>query len=271
MNTDQYRTQVANIQKGIAKLQGEKARKVDAAAKSGKKNHDALAAAARASSASTATSKLREATRYASDQAKAETEVGRIEKKIADEHTKLVTAQKRLEDELKRERKRQDTAQAKRVTEEKKVMAEQKRAALQQGRVLRDLSQGFSRHENLHVQTALEIERLKALPGNITVVFFAADPGNDSTTKLGLDEEARLIGERIRASEYRDVLVFHTRLLFELGHSGSAGVNQAFAASGFGPPGGHPQVFGPCGLKRFGCMAGHHCVIESCACSREPL
>ena len=211
MSADQYRTQVANIQNSIAKLQGEKAKKVDAAAKAGKKNHDALAAAARTSSASTATSKLRESTRYASEQAKAETEVGKIENKIADEHKKLVTAQKRLEDELKRERKRQDTAQARRVTEEKKVVAEQKRAALQQERVLRNLSQGLSRHENLHVQTALEIERLKALPEKITVVFFAADPGSDSTTKLGLDEEARLIGERIRASEHRDALVFHTR------------------------------------------------------------
>ncbi|MNU64048.1 CHAT domain protein [compost metagenome] len=211
MSTDQYRTQVANIQKSIAKLQGEKAQKVDAAAKAGKKNHDALAAAARTSSASTATSKLREATRYASEQAKAETEVGKIEKKVADEHKKLVAAQKRLEDELKRERKRQDTAHARRITEEKKLMAEQKRTAVQQERVLRDLSQGLSRHENLHVQTALEIERLKALPEKITVVFFAADPGCDSTTKLGLDEEARLIGERIRASEHRDVLVFHTR------------------------------------------------------------
>jgi hypothetical protein len=207
MSTDQYRTQVANIQKSIAKLQGEKAKKVDAAAKAGKKNHDALAAAARTSSASTATSKLREANRYASEQAKAETEVGKIEKKIADEHKKLVTAQKRLEDELKRERKQQDSAHAKRITEEKK----QKRTSVQQERVLRDLSQGLSRHENLHVQTALEIERLKALPEKITVVFFAADPGSDSTTKLGLDEEARLIGERIRASEHRDVLVFHTR------------------------------------------------------------
>jgi len=211
MSTDQYRSQVANIQKSIAKLQGEKAKKVDAAAKAGKKNHDALAAAARSSSASTATSKIREATRYASEQAKAETEVGRIEKKIADEHQKLVTAQKRLEDELRRERKREEIVHARQITDEKKLMAEQKRATSQQERVLYDLRQGLSRHEDLHVQTALEIERLKTLPEKITVVFFAADPGSNSATKLGLDEEARLIGERIRASEHRDSLVFHTR------------------------------------------------------------
>ncbi|SMS12636.1 hypothetical protein CFBP1590__5050 [Pseudomonas viridiflava] len=211
MSADQYRTQVANIQKGIAKLQGDKAKKVDAAAKAGKISHDALSAAMRASSVSTATSKRREAIRHAEEQAKAETEVGKIEKKIATEHTKLVAAQKRLEDELGRERKRQDAAQARRITEEKKLMAEQKRTTLKQERTLRDITHGLSRHEHLHLQTALEIERLKALPEKITVVFFAADPGSNSTTKLALDEEARLIGERIRASEHRDVVVFHTR------------------------------------------------------------
>lgn len=46
MSIDQYRTQVANIQNSIAKLHGEKAKKINAAAKAGKKNHDALAAAA---------------------------------------------------------------------------------------------------------------------------------------------------------------------------------------------------------------------------------
>ena len=211
MSADQYRTQVANIQKSIAKLQGDKAKKVDAAAKAGKKSHDALAAAARTSSSSAAASKRREAIRYSDEQAKAETEVGKIEHKIAAEHIKLVTAQKRLEDELSKERKKQDAVHARRVAEEKKLMVEQKRVTLKQERTLRDITQGLSRHEHLHRQTALEIERLKSLPEKITVVFFAADPGSTSTTKLALDEEARLIGERIRASEHRDVVVFHTR------------------------------------------------------------
>jgi len=211
MSADQYRTQVANIQKNIARLQSDKAKKVDVAAKAGKKSSEALAYAARTSSASTAASKRREAVRYSDDQSKAQTEVGKIEKKIADEHTKLVTAQKRLEDELGRDRKRQEAAHAKRMVEEKKILADQKRAALKHERTLRDITSGLSRHENLHAQTAIEIERLKALPEKITVVFFAADPGSDSTSKLALDEEARLIGERIRASEHRDAVVFHTR------------------------------------------------------------
>jgi len=211
MSADQYRTQVANIQKNIAKLQGEKAKKVEAAAKAGKRSSDALSAAARASSISTASSKTREAMRYTDEQSKAQTDVGKIEKKIADEHTKLVTAQKRLEDELGRQRKRQEAAHTKRITEEKKLLAEQKRAAAKQDRTIRDITCGLSRHEYLHVQAAKEIERLKALPEKITVVFFAADPGSNSTSKLALDEEARLIGERIRASEHRDALIFHTR------------------------------------------------------------
>ncbi|MDI3273490.1 hypothetical protein ACYZT3_14500 [Pseudomonas sp. MDT1-16] len=43
----------------------------------------------------------------------------------------------------------------------------------------------------MHDETALEIERLKALPEKITVVFFAADPGSNSSDKLALDEDFR--------------------------------------------------------------------------------
>ncbi|KPZ21010.1 CHAT domain-containing protein [Pseudomonas coronafaciens] len=211
MSADQHRTQVANIQKSIAKLQSDKAKKVEAAAKASKKSSDALTSATRISSASTAISKRREAVRHSEEQSKAQSEIGKIEKKIADQNTKLVAAQKRLEDELGRERKRHEAAHTKRMAEEKKVLVEQKRNALKQDRTLREITSGLLRHENLHAQTAVEIERLKALPETISVVFFAADPGSTSKDKLALDEEARLIGERIRASEHRDSVVFHTR------------------------------------------------------------
>ncbi|KPN91946.1 hypothetical protein [Pseudomonas nunensis] len=211
MSVDQYRNQVASIQKNIAKLQGDKSKKVEAAAKAGKRSSDAVASAARASSVSTAISKQKEAVRYADEQAKAQIEVGKIEKKIADEQNKIVTAQRRLDDEVAKERKRLDAAQTKRMKEEKKLLADQQRTAREQDRRMQNLGAGLSRHESLHAQTAIEIGRLKALPETITVVFFAADPGSNSVTKLALDEEARLIGERIRASEHRDSVVFHTR------------------------------------------------------------
>ena len=55
----------------------------------------------------------------------------------------------------------------------------------------------------------MEIERLKATPEKISVLFLAANPKD--TPPLRLDEEARAIYERIRLSEYRDSVVFESR------------------------------------------------------------
>lgn len=73
---------------------------------------------------------------------------------------------------------------------------------------MRELGAGLLRHEGMHTETALQIEMLKALPERITVLFMASDPGSN---KLSLDEEARAIGEKLRASEYRDAVNFQTR------------------------------------------------------------
>lgn len=190
MSTSLYRTQIAQHQRTIARLQGEKVKKVKAAANAGKKSADASAAAAKTSSVSTMKSKLRDAMRYDSEQTKALSEVSQLEKKIFEAQKRLTQSEQRLTEVLKREQRRSDAAHEQRM---------------------RQINDGLSRHEELHDQTAREIEKLKALPEKITVVFFAADPGSDKSNRLLLDEEARLIGEKIRASEHRDVLEFHTR------------------------------------------------------------
>lgn len=190
MSTSFYRTQVSQHQRTIANLQGEKAKKASAAAKAGKKSADARSAASKTSSASTLKSKLRDAMRYESEQAKALTDVSKLETKIFEAQKRLAQSEQRLADAIKREQRRSDAAQEQR---------------------LRQIDDGLSRHDDLHDQTAREIEKLKALPEKITVVFFAADPGSDKSNRLLLDEEARLIGEKIRASAHRDVLEFHTR------------------------------------------------------------
>ncbi|CRM69745.1 hypothetical protein [Pseudomonas sp. 25 E 4] len=190
MSTSLYRTQVAQHQRTIARLQGEKVKKLKAAANAGKKSADASAAASKTSSASTMKSKLRDAMRYDSEQTKALSDVSQLEKKIFEAQKRLAQSEQRFADALKRDQRRADAAQEQR---------------------LRQINDGLSRHEDLHDQTAREIEKLKALPERITVVFFAADPGSDHSNRLLLDEEARLIGEKIRASAHRDVLEFHTR------------------------------------------------------------
>ncbi|WP_409322650.1 hypothetical protein [Pseudomonas putida] len=190
MSTSLYRTQVAAHQRTIARLLSDKVKKVNVAAKAGQKSTEASAAASKASSLSTAQSKLRDAMRYEKEQAKALTEVSQLEKKIVDAQKKLGQSEQRLAEAIQREQKRASELQEKRF---------------------RQLDDGLSRHEEMHDQTAREIERLKALPEKITVAFFAADPGSNPANKLALDEEARLISEKIRATEHRDSLEFHTR------------------------------------------------------------
>ncbi|MEK0363212.1 hypothetical protein [Pseudomonas sp. CBC3] len=190
MSISLYRSQVAQHQRTIARLQGEKVKKVKAAADAGKKSADASVAANKASSASTVKSKLRDVERYSGQQTKALSDVSQLEKKIFEAQTRLAQSEQRLAEALKRDQKRADAAQEQR---------------------LRQINDGLSRHDVLHDQAAREIEKLKALPEKITVVFFAADPGSDHSNRLLLDEEARLIGEKIRASEHRAALEFHTR------------------------------------------------------------
>ena len=62
---------------------------------------------------------------------------------------------------------------------------------------------------NVQSHMQLEIERLKAIPEKITVLFLAANPKD--TPQLSLDEEARSIQEKIRLSEYRDSVHFESR------------------------------------------------------------
>ena len=53
-------------------------------------------------------------------------------------------------------------------------------------------------------QGQLSIEVIQQLPKAITVLFLAANPRD--TTWIGLDEEIRLIEQRLRASEHRDAV-----------------------------------------------------------------
>lgn len=197
MSIDFYRRQVAQHQNNIAKLQIEKGKAAAKAAQASKKSLDATAAAGRSRSASTITSKLRDAQRYATEEAKAQAEIGKIEVKIANENKKFVAAQGKLDQELTREQKKRHLVQ--------------QRTEHEHERRMRAIHADLSRHEQLHAETASLIEKLMTLPEEIVVSFFAADPGSTSMTKLALDEEARSIGEKIRASEHRDSVTFVSR------------------------------------------------------------
>ncbi|AZF47909.1 hypothetical protein [Pseudomonas sp. R2-7-07] len=208
MSIETYRKQVTTCQQNIAKLQSDKGKVAVKAAAASKKKQDALTAARRSTSASIINLREREAERHASDQSKAQVDMAKLDSKIADEHKKLAAAQHKFDQEVAREQKKHDEVKKKREADLKKQQTEQKRAEQAQERRMREIGAGLARHEGLHAETASQIKMLKALPEQITVLFMASDPG---TNKLALDEEARSIGEKLRASEHRDAVNFQTR------------------------------------------------------------
>jgi hypothetical protein len=54
----------------------------------------------------------------------------------------------------------------------------------------------------------LPIEVVRQLPEAITVLFLAANPRD--TSRIGLDEEIRLVEKKLRASEFRDAVMLTT-------------------------------------------------------------
>ncbi len=141
---------------------------------------------------STKSNKLREAQRARDEIASLTKRIGSIESKIATENTKLQSAEKSLAaEESKEAKKRQrDAEQLNRKNQQQ----------------MNSMNSQIRLHSTLHRETILEIERLKSLPENITVLFLAANPLD--INQLRLDEEARAIQEMIRKSEYRDTIRF---------------------------------------------------------------
>lgn len=197
MSVDMYRRQVNQFRANIVKLIEQKAREMKKAADMGKKLLNAQSAASKASSASTLQTKLREASRYADNQAKHEQEVAKLEKKISDEQKKLSDSQARLDSE--------ETKALKKRNED------QKRLQDAQQRQLSAVKSSLSQHEFLHRETIARVDQLSALPEQIVVAFFATDPATESGRRLLLDEEVREIQQKIRLSNHRDAVKLESR------------------------------------------------------------
>ena len=91
-------------------------------------------------------------------------------------------------------------------TEEAKI---NKKLSLEAQRQTKEMQQIIRQHGDNQEQMQAEIERLKAIPKTITVLFMAANPTD--TPPLRLDEEVRSIQEKIRLSEFRDSVKFESR------------------------------------------------------------
>lgn len=192
---DTYRRNVTRKRDEIAKLTSEKAKEKNKIAKARTKIDSANSAIGHTKNTSTIKSKLR-------DIFNAEKDITAAEKKISELENKLSKAEKDLAEEQKKVEREEEKIHKQRIKEEEKMQKETQRQIF-------DLNRTMNAHAQIQDEIQSQIQELKKLPENITVLFLAANPID--TTSLRLDAEARAIQETIRKSEYRDTLRFETR------------------------------------------------------------
>jgi predicted nucleic acid-binding Zn-ribbon protein len=194
MSVDSARNKVLAAQKQIANLQRDKSREAGKMSDLTKRASSAYQAALKATSPSTAASRMGEYERYQRSIADVHKKVSEYEDRISREQQRLADAQKELsreEDRVIKNRLRED---------EQRARATQRR--------MQEMSSKLVEHDSLHRETMSAIERLSQLPEKITVLFLASNPVDQH--QLRLDAEARAITEMIRKSKHRDSVRFES-------------------------------------------------------------
>jgi len=135
-------------------------------------------------------SKFREVESKSKDLATTEGKIADIEKKLAVEQRKLSDAEQSLAKEQESEAKKRQKQSAD--------------FAKKHDAQLNIIGERLQDHDIKYEIAMNEIEQLKKLPEEITVLFLAANPLDQ--IQLRLDEEVRSISRMIRASKHRDVV-----------------------------------------------------------------
>jgi hypothetical protein len=192
---DTYRSSIARKRADLVKLNQELAREQAKIALLQKKIISAQSTIKNTKSQSTIKSRFSEIERSNKSIADIQTKIGNIIKKIAQKEKELATAEKNYRSEEARLNKRESETEKKRQQDIKRQTSA--------------MELKIKQHERIQNEMQNEIERLKAIPEKITVLFLAANPID--TKPLRLDEEVHLIQEKIRLSEHRDSVTFVSR------------------------------------------------------------
>lgn len=234
---DTYRNTLSRNQQELVKLKQDLAREQCKLSPLQRKIISVNDAIRRTKIASTVKSKLREIEQANKSIADIQKKCGNIQDKIAKKEKEVANAENDCRKEEARLSKKAAEAERKRVQEAARQSAAFEASLRQQGET--------------QLKMQMEIEKLKAIPEKITVLFLAANPID--TQPLRLDEEARAIQKRIRLSEYRDSVVFESRWATR-----SSDILQAINEtnptivhfSGHGTPSGDLVLLNPDGTKR---------------------
>lgn len=192
---DTYRNTLLRKREEIAKLNQDLAKEQAKISPLQQKILSANNIIKRTKSQTTIKSKIGEIERANKSIADIQKKFGEIQKKIAQKEKDSATADKNYYNEEAKVNK-------KNANVENKRLQESTRQTQAMERVIQQHSQNQS-------QLQSQIDKLKAIPERITVLFMAANPTD--TPQLRLDEEARLIQEKIRLSAYRDSVHFESR------------------------------------------------------------
>ena len=185
---EHYRWEVQRYREQISRLQQEKSRHAQNKARCAGNIARERQMMSSSSSASSVQSHLRSITRYEQDQVRCDDRIADVERQIADAERNLA----RASDCLSREEVRESQRQAE---EHRRVIAGMSASVLANQMVIADVE--------------ADVASIKKQMNKMTVLFLAANPV--VTDRLGLDEEAHLILEMIRKSEYRDSIRFVSR------------------------------------------------------------
>lgn len=234
---DIYRNTLSRKQQELVKLKQDLAREQCKLSPLQRKIISANDAIRRTKIASTVKSKLREIDQANKSIADIQKKCGNIQDKIAKKEKEVANAENDCRKEETRLSKKAAEAEKKRAQEAARQSAAFEASLRQQGET--------------QLKMQMEIEKLKAIPEKITVLFLAANPID--TQPLRLDEEARAIQKRIRLSEYRDSVIFESRWATR-----SSDILQAINEtnptivhfSGHGTPAGDLVLLNPDGTKR---------------------
>lgn len=188
MSIENDRKRVIKLREDLSKLKIEYSKEETKIAPLQKKIIAAKAAIGRTKNNATIKSKLNEIERCNKQIADISKKCGDLQKKTGLKEKELAAAEKKLSEAEVKEAKRVERETTRRFN---------------------SVDETLNLHASVQESLYDEIQELKKIPEEITILFLASNSVEDCYLKL--DEEARSIQEKIRLSEYRDTVRFETR------------------------------------------------------------
>ncbi len=147
------------------------------------------------------------------EKARKQDEYGRSHKKVGDYEAQVSNKTNDMNRNIASLERLQDQERKKLESDAKRRADEQKKRDTETLKRQQEITKEHEKQSLLHTQLSMSrfTIDLTKLPTKIKVLFLAANPTGDELTPLSLDEEIRLIQEKLRTSDYRDSVELKSR------------------------------------------------------------